>query len=73
MDINEPSISRQEVLILEDPNFNAQNVCLVTGAANGIGRATAVAASVNGLMTVGLDVNEPEGKRTQQMARDLGG
>ena len=73
MDINEPVITRQEVLILEDPNFNTQNVCLVTGAANGIGRATAVAAAVNGLMTVGLDINEPEGKRTQQMARDLGG
>lgn len=73
MDINEPAITKEEVLILQDPDFHAGNVCIVTGAANGIGRGTAVAAAVNGLMTVGLDINEAEGKKTQQIARDLGG
>ncbi len=73
MDISEPAITREQILILKDPDFNAQNVCLVTGAATGIGRATAVAAAANGLMTVGLDVNEAEGRKTQQMARELGG
>jgi 3-hydroxybutyrate dehydrogenase len=61
------------LLILSDPDFNVGNVCLVTGAAGGIGRATAVAAAANGLMAVGLDIDEKEGIKTQRMARDLGG
>jgi len=73
MDISEPIIARQEVLFLDDPSFNTQNVCLVSGAATGIGRATAVVAAANGLMTVGLDINEAEGHKTEQMARDMGG
>ena len=43
------------------------------GAATGIGRATAIAAAANGLMTIGLDINEEEGARTQHRARELGG
>ncbi len=73
MDISEPTITKSEVLVLDDPVFHAGNVCIVTGAANGIGRGVAVAAAVNGLMTVGLDINQAEGIKTQQMARDLGG
>ena len=73
MDITEPKIGREDILILRDDNFNAANVCIVTGAGTGIGRATAVAAAANNLMTVGLDFNEEEGKRTQKMARDMGG
>lgn len=73
MDISEPAITKEEVLILPDPDFHAGNVCIVTGAANGIGRGTAVAAAANGLMTVGLDINQAEGRKTQQIARDLGG
>jgi len=73
MDINEPQIKKEDILFLEDGHFTAENVCIVTGAAGGIGRATAVAASANGLMTVGLDVDEEGGKATQQMARDMGG
>ncbi|MBU0514742.1 MAG: SDR family NAD(P)-dependent oxidoreductase [Proteobacteria bacterium] len=46
---------------------------IVTGAATGIGRATCVASAASGLMTVGLDVNQAEGKKTVDMARDLGG
>ena len=73
MDIKEPKIKREDVLVLEDKNFNADNVCIVTGSATGIGRATAIAAAANNLMTVGLDINEKEGKKTQKMARDMGG
>ncbi|MGD8667660.1 MAG: SDR family oxidoreductase [Desulfobacterales bacterium] len=73
MDIREPEIKRNEILILDDDNFNTRNVCIVTGSGTGIGRATAVAAAANNLMTVGLDVNETEGKKTQKMARDMGG
>ena len=73
MDIKEPKIKREEVLVLQDANFNTDNVCIVTGCATGIGRATAIAAAANNLMTVGLDINEKEGKKTQKMARDIGG
>ena len=73
MDINEPKIGREEILILVDDDFNSRNVCIVTGAGTGIGRATAVAAAANNLMTVGLDINREQGKKTQQMAREMGG
>ena len=73
MDISEPEIREDEILILQDSNFNPDNVCIVTGCGTGIGRATAIAASANKLMTVGLDINEKEGKKTQKIARDMGG
>lgn len=73
MDISEPTITRDQVLVLEDERFNGDNVCIVTGVGTGIGRATAVAAAVNGLTVVGLDINEEEGEKTVGMARDLGG
>ena len=73
MDIREPDISIDDILILNDSNFTAEHVCIVTGAGSGIGRATAVAASTNGLMVVGLDVDEKAGNATQKMAREMGG
>lgn len=73
MDIREPEIKKEDVLILQDDNFSADNVCIVTGSGTGIGRATSIAAAANNLMTVGLDINEEEGKKTQKMARDMGG
>ena len=73
MDITEPRITPDEILILKDANFNPDNLCIVTGAAMGIGRATAVAAAANGLTAVGLDVNEEEAQKTVDMAREMGG
>ena len=73
MDIREPEIRRDDILILEDDNFNTGNVCIVTGSGTGIGRATAIAAAANNLMTVGLDFNEKEGEKTQKLAREMGG
>ena len=73
MDISEPAVEKKDILYLSDENFNVGNVCLVTGAGSGIGRATAIAAAANNLMTVGLDIDEKEGKRTQKMAREMGG
>jgi len=72
-DTKEPAIQLEEILFLQDPNFNSNNVCVVTGAGTGIGRATAIAAAANKLMTVGLDINEVEGNKTQTLARELGG
>jgi 3-hydroxybutyrate dehydrogenase len=73
MEIKEPEIRREDILILSDKNFNPDNVCIVTGAATGIGRATAIAAAVNGLTVAGLDINEAEGLKTQEKAKELGG
>jgi 3-hydroxybutyrate dehydrogenase len=72
-DTKEPDIHREEILFLNDDRFNQNNVCMVTGAATGIGRATAIASAANNLMTVGLDINEEEGNKTQKLARDMGG
>jgi len=71
--IREPAINSDETLVITDSNFNTANVCIVTGAGTGIGRATAIAAAKNQLMTVGLDINEKEGQKTQKIARDAGG
>jgi 3-hydroxybutyrate dehydrogenase len=73
MEVKEPEIRHEETLILQDADFNPNNVCIVSGSGTGIGRATAIAASANNLMTVGLDVNEEEGKKTQQLAQEMGG
>ena len=72
-DLKEPHIRKDDLLLLQDPDFIPAHVCIVTGAAGGIGRATAVAAAANGLMTVGLDIDPKEGNKTQQKARELGG
>jgi 3-hydroxybutyrate dehydrogenase len=73
VDIQEPGIIKEDILLLADGDFNSDNVCIVTGAASGIGRATAVAAAANNLMTVGLDIDEAGGKETQKIARKMGG
>jgi 3-hydroxybutyrate dehydrogenase len=73
VDIQEPKITKDDILKILDPDFNADNVCIVTGAGSGIGRATAVAAAANNMMTVGLDIDEAGGKETQTLAREMGG
>ncbi len=73
MEITEPEIRREDILILQDNDFNPGNICIVTGAAGGIGRATAVAAAANTLACVGLDINKEGGKETEEIARKIGG
>ncbi len=71
--LKEPEIGRNDILTIADDDFNVNNVCIVTGAGSGIGKATAIAASANNLMTVGLDIDTAAGKKTQQLARKMGG
>ena len=71
--MKEPEIKDEEILRLSDPDFNSNNVCIVTGATSGIGRALAVAAAANGLMVLGLGRREKAGKETVEIARKMGG
>jgi 3-hydroxybutyrate dehydrogenase len=73
VDTHEPKIQREEILFLQDENFNNKNVCLVSGAGTGIGRATAIAAAANNLLTVGLDINAEQGDKTRKMVDEIGG
>jgi 3-hydroxybutyrate dehydrogenase len=73
MSIQEPEITAEQILQINDPNFNSDNICVVSGCATGIGRACAVAAAANRLLVVGLDTNAREAERTQKLAGDMGG
>jgi 3-hydroxybutyrate dehydrogenase len=72
-DIREPKIEREQILVVKDNYFHLRNVAIITGAASGIGRATAVALAVNGLTVIACDINEAGGKETVRIAEDLGG
>ncbi len=73
MEIREPEILAYEILTIKDKNFNPENVCIITGAGSGIGRATAIAAAKNKLMVAGLDINEKEGQKTCRAVESHGG
>ncbi len=73
MEIREPEIKDYEILVIKDKNFNPNNVCIITGAGSGIGRATAVAAARNGLRVVGLDINVDEAEKTKEAVTSHGG
>jgi 3-hydroxybutyrate dehydrogenase len=73
MDINEPKIHEKDILKLSDDCFTLNNVCIVSGAATGIGRAVSIAAAANGLITIGLDINDREGEKTKNLAERAGG
>ncbi len=73
MNINEPKINSDDILMLSDDQFTIDNVCIVSGAGTGIGRAVCVAAAANGLNTVGLDINVKEGEKTRAIVEQAGG
>jgi 3-hydroxybutyrate dehydrogenase len=73
MEISEPEVKKDEILVVNDSNFNPKNVCIVTGAGSGIGRATAIAAGANKLTVVGLDVDEENGEETRHQVKNMGG
>jgi 3-hydroxybutyrate dehydrogenase len=71
-ELSPPPITVDRVLTLEDDRFNTDTVAIVTGAASGIGRATAIALAVNGLTVVGLDVDEAGLDDTVERVESLG-
>ncbi len=73
VDLKEPVVRKKDVLILEDRYFKSENVCIVTGAASGIGRATALAMAANGVKVLCADVDEAGGAATVKTAAKLGG
>lgn len=58
--IEPPTVTAGEIHQVDDPRFTSDSVCIVTGAASGIGRATALAAAGNELTVVATDV-DPSG------------
>ncbi len=57
-DLNAPELDRDDFLVVEDSRFVRDTVALVTGAASGIGQATAVALAANNLTVVGADIDD---------------
>ena len=71
-DLSAPELTADDVLVLDDERFTPENVAVVTGAASGIGQATAVALAANGLTVVGADIDEDGLDETVTLAADVG-
>ncbi|MFC7059483.1 SDR family oxidoreductase [Halovenus salina] len=67
-ELSAPELSRDDLLVLDDPRFTRDTVAIVTGAASGIGRATAVALAANGLTVVGADIDDDGLAETERLA-----
>ncbi|AXG08911.1 SDR family oxidoreductase [Haloplanus rubicundus] len=70
-DLSQPELTTEDFLVLDDPRFGPETVAIVTGAASGIGRATAIALAANGLTVVAADIDEAGLDETMAKAADL--
>jgi len=70
-DLTEPELTSDDLLVLDDPHFGPDTTAVVTGAASGIGQATAVALAANGLTVVGADIDEDGLQETVSLAEDV--
>jgi 3-hydroxybutyrate dehydrogenase len=68
-DLRAPDLTSDDLLVVDDPYFSGDDVAIVTGAASGIGRATAVALAANGLTVVGADIDAAGLDETGDIAR----
>jgi 3-hydroxybutyrate dehydrogenase len=70
-ELNEPELTGDDLLVVDDPHFGPETSAIVTGAASGIGQATAVALAANGLAVVGADIDEAGLDETVALAEDV--
>jgi len=70
-DLAEPELTADDLLVLDDPRFDSETVAVVTGAASGIGQATAVALAANGLVVAGADIDEAGLEETVELASEV--
>ncbi len=70
-DLTEPELTADDLLVLEDDHFTGDTVAIVTGAASGIGQATAVALAANDLTVVGADIDESGLEETADIAAEV--
>ncbi|ERH10918.1 MAG: dehydrogenase [halophilic archaeon J07HX64] len=71
-EVSTPELTPEDLLVLDDPRFTEESVALVTGAASGIGQATAVALAANGLTVVGADIDDDGLDRTVEFTEEFG-
>jgi 3-hydroxybutyrate dehydrogenase len=71
-EVSTPELTPEDLLVLDDPRFTGESVALVTGAASGIGQATAVALAANGLTVVGADIDDEGLDRTVEFTEAFG-
>jgi len=64
-------ITRDDLLEVGDPAYTNENVVIVTGGGNGIGRATALAFAANGVTAVATDRDEDGLDEVEARAEDL--
>ncbi|MBX0324289.1 SDR family NAD(P)-dependent oxidoreductase [Halomicroarcula sp. F13] len=64
-------LTRDDLLTIDDANYTAENVVIVTGGGAGIGRATALAFAANGLTVVATDRDSEGLDAVQTEAREL--
>ncbi|MHB9288432.1 SDR family oxidoreductase [Halobacteriales archaeon Cl-PHB] len=69
--LSAPDLTRDDLLVLEDPRYRPETVAIVTGAASGIGRATAVGLAANDLTVVGADLDEDGLAGTGDLVADV--
>jgi 3-hydroxybutyrate dehydrogenase len=70
-DLSPPELAPADILRIDDPHFSPETVAIVTGAASGIGRATAVALAENGITVVGADIDEDGLAETAAMIEEF--
>lgn len=70
-DVTVPEVTTDQIHTIPDDSYRAEHCCIVTGAASGIGRATALAAAENGLTVVATDVDGDGLTRTAERAEEL--
>jgi len=70
-ELGAPTVTSEDLLVLDDPHFGPDTVAVVTGAASGIGQATSVALAANGLSVVGADIDDDGLGETVDLAEDV--